>query len=369
MAQVTLEHLHKKFGEAVAVEDVSLVIEDRELIVFVGPSGCGKTTMLNCIGGLEMPTSGHIYFDGVDVTEVPPHMRNIAMVFQASTLYPHLTGRQNIDMSLRKSNLGKEEIARRIEEAAAIVDIQPLLGKLPAHLSGGERQRVAIAKAIVRQPSVFLMDEPLANLDAALREALRAEISVLQKNIETTMVFVTHDQVEAMTMGDRVAVMAKGRLQQVGTPDEVYNEPANTFVARFIGSPPMHLFPGELRRDEGQLQFVREDFKVTLPDSFQSALDALKGESRALLGVRPQHMYVSAEPLPHGFSAQVYAVEQLGKEAIMTVTDGTDTEDKIKVFIPPQVHWERGAMVWIGIQEEHVLLFDEETEENLLLKR
>jgi ABC-type sugar transport system ATPase subunit len=369
MAQVTLEHLSKRFGQAVAVEDLSILIEDRELIVFVGPSGCGKTTTLNCIGGLEVPTSGHIYFDDVDVTEVPPHRRNIAMVFQESTLYPHLTGRQNINMSLRKSNLDQEEVVRRIEEVATIVDIHPLLDKLPAHMSGGERQRVAIAKAIVRQPSVFLMDEPLANLDAALREALRAEISVLQKSIETTMVFVTHDQVEAMTMGDRVAVMAKGKLQQVGTPDAVYNKPANTFVARFIGSPPMHLFEGELRREEGQLQFAHEDFTLALPDSYQGALDALKGERRVILGVRPQHMYVGAEPLSHGFSAQVYAVEQLGKEAIMIAAVGTDLEDRVKVLIPPQAHWAREDTVWIGIQEEHVLLFDETTEENLLLKQ
>jgi ABC-type sugar transport system ATPase subunit len=358
MAEVTLENLTKQFGENVAVKDLSFVIEERELIVLVGPSGCGKTTTLNCIAGLEQPTSGRIYFDEVDVTNVPPHKRNIAMVFQSSLLYPHLSGRQNIEMSLKKSNLEKAEIHKRVEEVARIVNIAPLLDKLPAHMSGGERQRIAIAKAIVREPTVFLMDEPLANLDAALRETLRAEIAVLQKDIKTTMVLVTHDQVEAMTMGDHVAVMCDGELQQAGTPNEVYYHPRNTFVAQFIGSPPMHLFEGELSRINDQFKFESEQLIITLPNNHNQVMETATSR-RILLGVRPQHMYISAEYISRGFHAQIYAVEELGKEAIVTVTD--DSGDKIKIYTPPRVRWERGNDVWIGIDKEHVLLFDATT--------
>jgi ABC-type sugar transport system ATPase subunit len=365
MAKVVLEHLTKEFHKFRAVSDLSLIVEDRELMILLGPSGCGKTTTLNCIAGLEVPTSGRIYFDNADVTDIPPHKRNIAMVFQSSLLYPHLTGRQNIAMSLRTSNLGKDEIAQRIEEVAVTVDILPLIDKQPAQMSGGERQRVAIAKAIIRKPSVFLMDEPLANLDAALRETLRSEISVLQKRIETTMILVTHDQVEAMTMGDRVAVMSNAELQQIGTPDEIYNRPANTFVARFIGSPPMHLFAGELRQEDGQLAFVHESFSVPLPPSYQSVLTVLKDHNTVLMGVRPQHLTASTEAAPHTFAAEVYAVEQLGKEAIMTVTN--EVGEKIKILIPPQASWAMGDRVWVGVREEHALLFDQETSANLLL--
>jgi ABC-type sugar transport system ATPase subunit len=357
MAEVTIDSLTKRFGKTDAVKDLSFVIEEQELIVLVGPSGCGKTTTLNCIAGLEQPTSGRIYFDGVDVTDVPPHKRNIAMVFQSSLLYPHLTGRKNIEMSLRKSNLDQAEINRRVEKVARIVNIFPLLDKLPAHVSGGERQRVAIAKAIVREPSVFLMDEPLANLDAALRETLRGEISVLQKDIQTTMVLVTHDQVEAMTMGDRVAVMCDGELLQIGTPNEVYHHPANTFVAQFIGSPPMHLFEGAVTRRDGEPLFESERVKVPLSERHVRALSA--AGPNILLGARPQHMHIDAEAAPHSFRAQVYTVEELGKEAIVTVTD--ESGDKIKIYTPPQVRWQRGDDVWISLDGEHVLLFDADT--------
>lgn len=358
MADVTIENLTKRFGKTEAVKDLSFVIEEQELIVLVGPSGCGKTTTLNCIAGLEQSTSGRIYFDDVEVTDVPPHKRNIAMVFQSSLLYPHLTGRKNIEMSLRKSNLDQAEIDRRVEKVARIVNITPLLDKLPAHVSGGERQRVAIAKAIVREPAVFLMDEPLANLDAALRETLRAEISVLQKDIQTTMVLVTHDQVEAMTMGDRVAVMCDGELQQIGTPNEVYHHPANTFVAQFIGSPPMHLFEGTVTRENGEPLFECELVRVPLSERHVRALDDAAGPN-ILLGARPQHMHIGADAVPHSFHAQVYTVEELGKEAIVTVTD--EYGDKIKVYTPPQARWRRGDDVWISLDGEHVLLFDANT--------
>jgi len=205
MSSIHVEHLRKVFGKTVAVQDVNLQIEDKELVVLLGPSGCGKTTTLNCIAGLEKPTSGRIYFDTKDVTDVPPHKRNVAMVFQSALLYPHLTGRENILMSLRTRKLPPHVVKERLSKVTALLDIEPLMDKLPSQMSGGERQRVAMAKAIVRNPSVFLMDEPLASLDAALRESLRAELLALQKELEATMIFVTHDQVEAMTLGDRIA--------------------------------------------------------------------------------------------------------------------------------------------------------------------
>jgi ABC-type sugar transport system ATPase subunit len=239
MSRIQLEKLQKRFGKSVALDELNLHINDKELIVLLGPSGCGKTTTLNCIAGIEEPTAGTILFDDRDVTELPSHARNVAMVFQSALLYPHLTARDNIRMSLRTSKMTKGEIHKRVEDTANLLEIHPLLEKLPYHMSGGERQRVATAKAIVRNPSVFLMDEPFASLDAALREIFRAEIAVLQKKLGITMVFVTHDQVEAMTMGDRIAVMKAGKLQQVGSPDDIYSNPINTFVAGFVGSPPM----------------------------------------------------------------------------------------------------------------------------------
>ncbi|KKK84910.1 hypothetical protein LCGC14_2778600, partial [marine sediment metagenome] len=237
MSKIKLENLHKKYGKVTALDDLALEINDRELIVFLGPSGCGKTTTLNCIAGIEELSRGRIFFDDKDVTALPSHARNVALVFQSALLYPHLTARDNIRMSLRISKISKEEIEKRVSSTAKMLGIEPLLDKLPFHMSGGERQRVATAKAIVRNPSVFLMDEPLSSLDAALRESLRAEITVLQKNLGITMVFVTHDQVEAMTMGTKIVVMKDGEMLQVGPPLEIYNYPVNKFVAGFIGSP------------------------------------------------------------------------------------------------------------------------------------
>jgi ABC-type sugar transport system ATPase subunit len=246
MAGLRLEHLRKTFGSHVAVEEVDLDVANGEFLVLLGPSGCGKTTTLNMIAGLEAPTSGRIRFDGQDVTDAPPHRRNIAMVFQSALLYPHMTARQNIEASLYRSGLAADEQRRRIGEAVAMLDIAAHLDKLPSQMSGGQRQRVATAKAIVREPAAFLLDEPLSALDAALRLTLRAELVNLQKRLGTTTIFVTHDQVEAMTMGDRIAVMRAGRIEQLDSPDGVYNRPATLFVAGFIGSPPMNMIGGEV---------------------------------------------------------------------------------------------------------------------------
>jgi len=367
MAKIYLEHLHKNYGESVALNDLTLHIEDKELIVFLGPSGCGKTTSLNCIAGIEQPTSGRIHFDGQDVTDVPPHRRNIAMVFQSALLYPHLTARDNIRISLRISRISKQDIDRQVEEAAKLLDIHGLLDKLPFHMSGGERQRVATAKAIVRNPSVFLMDEPLASLDAAMREDLRAEIVVLQKKLGTTMVFVTHDQVEAMTMGDRIAIMQAGALQQVGTSDEIYSSPVNTFVAGFVGSPPMNFFQGAIEKRDEEHRFKHTKFHVKLPEAVvQRSEEPLEAKS-VTLGVRPHHMTLSETPEEGALKGQIYAVERLGKETVVIVQYGGEV--KFKAIVPPSFRQSMGDVVYVLPQAEHIYLFDSNTGRNLLCQK
>ena len=322
MAAISIDRLQKAFGAFQAIADLSLTIADGELVVLLGPSGCGKTTTMNCMAGLEAPTSGHILFDGRDVTAMPPHQRNIAMVFQASTLYPHLTARENIAMSLHKSALSRSDVKRRVAEAAATVDVTPLLDKLPGHLSGGERQRVATAKAIVRQPSLFLLDEPLASLDASLRLTLRAELVNLQKRLGTTMIFVTHDQTEAMTIGDRIAIMRGGRLEQIATPDEIYAKPASRFVAGFIGSPPMNLLQGTVVEEKGRRVFTAAGVRIDLgaPEGTE-----LQEGAAVTLGIRPEHLAVGSVAAASGITGKVFAVEHLGRESILIADcpDGT----------------------------------------------
>jgi ABC-type sugar transport system ATPase subunit len=354
MAGIRIEQLRKTFGDHLAVDDLDLVIEDGELLVFLGPSGCGKTTTLNCIAGLEAPTSGRILFGEDEVTDLPPHQRNIAMVFQSSLLYPHLTARQNIAMSLKKSGLDRATVARRVEEAAATLDIAPLLDKLPSQLSGGERQRVATAKAIVRHPVAFLMDEPLAALDAALRLTLRAEIVNLQKRLSTTMVFVTHDQTEAMTMGDRIAVMHGGRIQQIGSPDEVYNDPRTLFVAGFVGAPPMNLLEGEIAQDGGAV-FRSGELGVRLPA-------APRTSGRVVLGVRPQHLRVSHRPVDGAMAGSVFALEHLGRESVLIMEhDG----QRLRALVDAEFRTRVGDRVYVLPDATRGFLFDHATGQRL----
>ena len=327
MARIELRNIVKSFGAHRAVENLDMTIEDGELLVLLGPSGCGKSTTMNMIAGLERPTSGQILFDGADVTDHSPHERNIAMVFQSSLLYPHLTARQNIYMSLKRSGLPKAEIEARIAHAAETVDVTRLLDKLPSHLSGGERQRVATAKAIVREPAGFLLDEPLSALDAALRLSLRAELVNLQKRIRTTMIFVTHDQIEAMTMGDRIGVMRAGRLEQIGTPTDIYNRPETLFVAGFVGAPPMNFLKGGLERADGKLWFVNPSLRMEISGEFSGAAP----QADVTLAIRPHLMRLS-EAGPSALPMTVYAIEQLGNEAIV-ICDGPAGE-RIRVIVP-----------------------------------
>jgi ABC-type sugar transport system ATPase subunit len=341
MAKIELRGLSKIYGAHVAVRDLDMEVADGELLVLLGPSGCGKTTTLNMIAGLEIPSSGRILFKGEDVTTVSSHRRNVAMVFQSSLLYPHLTAWRNIETSLRHSGLDRVTRQRRIADVARMLEIEPLLDKLPNQLSGGERQRVATAKAIVREPAAFLLDEPLSALDAALRLALRAELVNLQKRLGTTTIFVTHDQVEAMTMGDRIAVISEGRLEQIGTPNEIYNAPSTRFVAGFLGSPPMNLIEGEI--DAGCFRSGRLSVPVAAPPG------------RTTLGVRPQNVSVASPDAENVLPATVFAIEHLGRESVLIADTGTAA--KVRVLVPANFTARVGERLGLRPDPAHCLAF------------
>lgn len=310
MATVSLRDLRKSFGSYTALDGISLDIADKEFLVLLGPSGCGKTTTMRMVAGLERPTSGDILIDGVRVNDHHPRDRNLAMVFQSYGLYPHMTVRDNIGYPLRIKGVDKVERGRRTNIAAAKVELSNLMDRKPAELSGGQRQRVALARALVREPNIFLMDEPLSNLDAQLRTVMRAQLKHLQKEIATTTIYVTHDQVEAMTLADRIVVMKNGLIQQTDAPAKIYAQPANTFVASFIGSPPMNLLTGAI---EGGV-FVHNGARV-------SGIDAEAGP--VLLGQRPEHLAL-CEPGKGDLRGRVYAVELLGDSVLIAVEAGGD---------------------------------------------
>src|SRR5450759_1180474 len=284
MPSVTFEHVRKRFGEAMVVEDFDLVVADGELLVLVGGSGSGKSTILRMVAGLEEVTSGTIRIDQRDVTALPPRERDVAMVFQDYGLYPHMTVRENLSLGLRLRKITPQEIDRRVTWAAGMLGLEPLLDRKPKQLSGGQRQRVAMGRAMVREPKVFLFDEPLSNLDAGLRAQMRIEIGGLQRRLKTTTIYVTHDQVEAMTLGDRIVVLADGRIQQIGRPIDLYRAPINRFVAGFIGTPPMNFVEGTLRENHGAAMFIADGVRVRLTRAFPMA----SGSPPAVtLGVRP----------------------------------------------------------------------------------
>lgn len=312
----------------VAVQQFNIDIKDKEFIVLVGPSGCGKSTTLRMIAGLEEITEGELYIDGELMNAVAPKDRDIAMVFQSYALYPHMTVYENMAYSLKIKHLPKDEIRRKVEEAADILDIRKYLDRKPKALSGGQRQRVAIGRAIVRNPKVLLMDEPLSNLDAKLRNQMRAELLKLQNRIQTTIVYVTHDQVEAMTLGDRIVVMKDGYIQQIGTPQEVFNHPANMFVAGFIGTPQMNFFDGELVREGDKYSVRFKDYVVQLSDNKSGRLAENNVNSQSVtFGVRPDQMVVGTE----GIDASVEVSEMMGTSShLHAKLDGRD----IIVIVP-----------------------------------
>ena len=323
MAQVLIRSLNKMYGDVHAVKDVNLEIRDNEFMVLVGPSGCGKTTTLRMVAGLESITSGQVLIGDVVVNDLAPMDRDIAMVFQNYALYPHMSVYDNMAFGLKMRRIGRADIAKRVQEAADILGIGEYLKRKPRQLSGGQRQRVALGRAIVRHPKVFLFDEPLSNLDAKLRVQMRVELKKLHDRLGTTAIYVTHDQVEAMTLGDRVVVMKDGLVQQVGEPMELYNEPANRFVAGFIGSPAMNFAAMRVGRADGGLWAEEEGIRIKVPEPLANRLGRYV-EREVTLGIRPEdlHLATAADPAEYGFEVEVEVVEKLGSEILLDVAVG-----------------------------------------------
>lgn len=322
MARIRCDRVTKRYSGVLAVDALDLDIHDREFVVLLGPSGCGKTTTLNMIAGLEELNTGDIYFDDDIVTFVPPHKRDVAMVFQSYALYPHKTVRDNIAFGLKMRGHPTAEIERRVRDAAERLRISELLDRKPSQLSGGQRQRVALGRAIVRQPAVFLMDEPLSNLDAALRVSTRAEIKALHQSMRTTFVYVTHDQAEALTLADRIVVMRDGLVQQTGTPEDIYERPNNTFVASFLGNPPINYLRGALDYSNGAVTVRSGDFAVTLPPGLAAKLSGTAA-GEVVLGIRPEDVTNAAtEPGDGVISGRVGAILPSGSDQYIEVRVG-----------------------------------------------
>ena len=359
MARVTLNRLVKKYDEHLAVRGIDLDIADKEFVVLVGPSGCGKSTTLRMIAGLEDVSEGDVLIGGEDVSDVPPKDRNIAMVFQNYALYPHMTAYENMSFGLRLKRFARDEIERRVQNAARILDITELLERKPRQLSGGQRQRVAMGRAIVRDPKVFLFDEPLSNLDAKLRVQMRTEIKKVHQKVRTTTIYVTHDQVEAMTLADRVVVMHHGLIEQVGTPAELYHKPATKFVAGFIGSPAMNFLPCALEATAGGLRLRLSDtIAFALPAQREARYRPFAGKPDLLLGLRPEHITDPRPPLrptQQTFEVVVDVCEPLGMETMLHFTlQGID----VCARVDPEAGAPAGARVTLAADLNHMHLID-----------
>jgi multiple sugar transport system ATP-binding protein len=357
LTAVVLQHLSRRYHETTAVDSLDLQIADKEFVVLLGPSGCGKTTILNMIAGLDAPTSGHILFDGRPIEHVLPEKRNVAMVFQNIALYPHKTVYENIAFPLRMARIARAETDERVRAAARLLRIGDLLNRRPHELSGGQRQRVALGRAAVRNPVVFLFDEPLSALDATLRGEMRVEIKKLHERLGSTFIYVTHDQVEALTMADRIAVMDAGKLRQFGTPEEVYRRPANISVARSIGSPGMNLITGRPAESAGKVLFQGSGMTIPLDDAMAAAARAHQGA--LTLGVRPEGLSINATGLPLLGDGRVYAIEPLGSDQFVDVTYGSgDAAERIKVRTRPDARFRVGDAVSLNASPTDVHLFN-----------
>jgi multiple sugar transport system ATP-binding protein len=357
MANLQIQGLRKSFGDVHVLQGIDLQIDDGEFVVFVGPSGCGKSTLLRCIAGLEDITAGDLRIDGEVVNDVPPSKRGIAMVFQSYALYPHMSVAQNMAFGLKLAGMAKAEIAAAVQRAAQILQIQHLLERKPKALSGGQRQRVAIGRAIVRKPGVFLFDEPLSNLDAALRVQMRVEISQLHKELKTTMIYVTHDQVEAMTLANRIVVLNAGRIEQVGTPMELYHQPVNLFVAGFIGSPKMNFIEGELVSAGAAEAMVKLADGSTVP--VRADASAAAPGSKVTLGARPEHVQATASA-PAGQPAlkgRVQVAERLGDITFLYVAVPGAPHDLV-IRADPDNPLQIADTAWLGLPAQRCYLFD-----------
>jgi multiple sugar transport system ATP-binding protein len=364
MARIEFKDVTKRYGgDVVAVKGLDLTIQDKEFVVLLGPSGCGKSTTLNMIAGLEEITEGELWFDDQIVNALPPHRRDVAMVFQSYALYPHKSVYENIAFGLRMRSVSSSEIDRRVRDAAAKLEIGHLFNRRPSQLSGGQRQRVALGRAMVRQPAIFLMDEPLSNLDAALRISMRAEIKHLHNAMQTTFVYVTHDQAEALTLADRIVVMNNGLIQQIGTPDEIYERPRNTFVASFLGNPPINYLAGAIQTVNGSPAFRRGDMCIALPPSIAARLHR-GGAQDVMLGIRPED--VSASGLRAGdptLTGIVDSVLPVGSDRFLGLkVEGCD----VFVRVDKQTHHREGESVTLGLIPERLHLFDKPSGASLL---
>lgn len=353
---ISLQHLTKSFGNTIVVDDISLEIDDGEFVVLLGPSGCGKTTTLRIVAGLEQATSGDILIEGKLVNDLPPQRRDVAMVFQSYALYPHMTVAENIGYPLRVRKLEHQQIQTQVRETATLLEIQALLKRKPRELSGGERQRVALARAIVRHPRAFLMDEPLSNLDARLRLQMRGELKHLQQKLATTTVYVTHDQAEAMTLGHRVAVMNKGKLQQFDRPLEIYNRPANRFVAEFVGSPGMNFLDGVI--DVANRRFENQQISIALNDSHLEVFRNIDAKKGVTLGIRPEDIQVSLSQRDGWHQTNVYITELMGSETFVILQLA---EARLTARAAGDFRAEPDNALWIEFDTTKAHFFDPDT--------
>jgi multiple sugar transport system ATP-binding protein len=362
MASVTYDHVWKKFGDVVAVQDLNIEVADKEFLVLVGPSGCGKTTALRCLAGLEDITEGKILIGDQVVNDMAPKDRDIAMVFQSYALYPHMSVYDNMAFGLKLRKTPKDEIKRRVSDAAQILGIETLLDRKPRQLSGGQRQRVAVGRAIVREPKVFLFDEPLSNLDAKLRVETRANITKLHHQLQTTFIYVTHDQVEAMTMATRIAVTNKGILQQIDTPQHLYDRPDNLFVAGFIGSPAMNFFPATIKRDDGKLFVDGGTFNIQIPDQKVEVFNPYDGKA-VIFGVRPEDIhnpeFTPPSIIEQPMEATVDVTELMGNEIFVYLRTG---EHMYVARVDPRSRYSVNEKVQIVVNMDNMHIFDRETE-------
>ena len=368
MPTIKLENLTKRFDDVIALDNINLEIHAREFFVLLGQTGAGKTTMLRCIAGLDKPEEGFIYFDNQRVNELTPPERDVAFVFQSHILYPHLTVYENMAFPLHPRGLPADEIDRRVKDIASMLHIEHLLQRKPSQLSGGETQRVGLGRAMVRRPQLFLMDEPISNLDARLRTEMRAEIKWRQRQLEVTTLYVTHDQIEAMSMADRVAVLEAGRIQQIGTPMEIYDHPTNLFVAGFIGSPSMNLIPCQaaISGEKIDIKLIRK-FQITIKNQqIASTLVEFGGNRDLVFGVHPEDVLISPEDTPDSMPVEVYSFEPLGAETIVELTPGKDESGRdviLKARTEPTLDVRIGQSLWMTFVPERIHFFDADTGE------
>jgi multiple sugar transport system ATP-binding protein len=360
MAEIEFERASKRYPDGFeAIKSLNLAVHDGEFLVLVGPSGCGKSTALRMVAGLEDVTSGSIRIGGKTVNGLAPRDRNIAMVFQSYALYPHLTVHDNIGFGLRVRGLSRQAVDQRVLEVARILELEPHLHRKPSQLSGGQRQRVAMGRAIIRSPNAFLMDEPLSNLDAKLRVAMRAEVIKLQRLTGVTTIYVTHDQVEAMTMGDRVAVLDRGVLSQLGTPKSLYRTPANTFVAGFIGSPAMNFCPCDVSVSAEQVTLASASQSVSLPRTHVPALAGFNGR-RIIVGMRPEHLSLTGRATDPEIMARVKRVEELGASLLLYLATGKD-DPELLASVDGEMQIAVGEAVTLSIPVERMHFFEPDT--------